>query len=405
MDMINGTLRHVVRLWVGVSITALVSAAAYAGPAESPRMARAKDLIHDEQWARAIVELRAAAADPREPNRDEALFWLAHSQNQSGDLAESVESIRRLERQFPSSRWVKPARSLLIELAQKLRREDVLWWTAAPPPRPAPAPFAPRPAQPVRVPRLAPAAPAAPDGSPAAPAHIAAPAHDATDMPGPPTAWVPDTYHPDIDLRVQALGSLINIDTAKVIPILKKIALDSDNPGAARRAVFVLAHSGKPEAQSTVVEVAKTGPQTVRLAAVRELGRFGGPNVSQALLQVYSSGTDPVKLQVVKSLGDRAETSALLRIAQSEADRELRNTAIITLGRAGGREQLRTLYAKATADSKRPIIIGLFSARAEEELIRIARQEKDPNLRREALRRLRLMGTPKAKAYLEKLNR
>ena len=400
MDMINGTLGHVVRLWVGVSITALVSAAAYAGPAESPRMARAKDLVHDEQWARAIVELRAAAADPREPNKDEALFWLAHSQNQSGDLAESVESIRRLERQFPSSRWVKPARSLLIELAQKLRRDDVLWWTAAPPPRPAP--FAPRPAPPARVPHVA---PAAPDASPEAPVHIAAPAHGATEVPGPPAAWVPDTYLPDIDLRVQALGSLINIDTAKVIPILRKIALDGDNPGAARRAVFVLAHSGKPEAQSTVVEVATTGPQAVRLAAVRELGRFGGPNVSKALLQVYSGATDPVKLQVVRSLGDRAETSALLRIAQSEADRELRNTAIITLGRAGGREQLRALYAKATADSKRPIIIGLFSARAEEELIRIAGQEKDPSLRREALRRLRLMGTPKAKAYLEKMGR
>jgi HEAT repeat protein len=365
------------------SLTVALSATAHAEPmSDSPRMARAKDLVHDEQWVHAILELRAAANDRKEPNRDEALFWLAHSQNQAGDLAEAVESIRRLEREFSRSRWVKPARSLLIELAQKLRRDDVLWWTAGAPAAAAPV----APSRPARI-RSRPRSPA-----PAAP--------DA-----PPTAWVAETYHPDMDLRVQALGSLIHIDTAKVIPMLRNIAFDSDHPGAARRAVFVLAHSRKPEAQSTVVEVATRGPQAVRLTAVRELGRFGGPDVSKALLQVYSEASEAVKLQVVRSLGERAETSALLRIAQSEADRELRNTAIITLGRAGGREQLRTLYAKAAADIKRPIIVGLFSARAEDDLIRIAEREKDPNLRREALRRLRLMGTEKAKAYLEKAGR
>ena len=402
--MITGKLRSVVHGWFVVSLTVALPVLGYAEPAESQRMARAKDLVHDEQWARAIQELRAAAADPREPNPDEALFWLAHSQNQAGDLAESVESIRRLERDFRSSRWVKPARSLLIELAQKLRRDDVLWWTAAAPPVIVPAPAADgRPASPTRTPRVA---PRAPEKSSHPPAYVPAPAGRVRDgSSSPPAAWVAETYHPDTDLRIQALGSLIQVDTEKVIPILRTIAFDSDNPGAARRAVFVLAHSRKPEAQSTVVEVAKTGPQAVRLTAVRELGRFGGPNVSTALLQVYSDATGPVKLQVVRSLGERAETAALLKIAQSEADRELRNTAIITLGRAGGREQLRRLYAKATADIKRPIIVGLFSARAEEDLIRVAEQEKDPELRREALRRLRLMGTPKAKQYLDKIAR
>ena len=66
-------------------------------PADSPRLARAKDLISEERWAAAIPELRAAVTDPKERNKDEALFWLAHSQNQAGDLAEAVESIRKLQ--------------------------------------------------------------------------------------------------------------------------------------------------------------------------------------------------------------------------------------------------------------------------------------------------------------------
>ena len=69
------------------------------------------------------------------------MFWLAHSQHQAGDLLNAVSTVADLEQRFPSSRWVKPARSLRVELAQKLRREDVLWFvaTTAPPP-PAVAP-------------------------------------------------------------------------------------------------------------------------------------------------------------------------------------------------------------------------------------------------------------------------
>src|SRR6476469_6809938 len=104
---------------------------------ESKRMEHAKDLIADEQWVRAIDELKAAAADPKEANRDEALFWLAHSLYQAHDASAAVETIGRLEREYPLSRWVKPARSLRIEIAQRMQRNDVLWYTAAPPPPPA----------------------------------------------------------------------------------------------------------------------------------------------------------------------------------------------------------------------------------------------------------------------------
>jgi HEAT repeat protein len=365
-----------------------------AGGPESRRMARAKDLIAEEQWARAIDELRAALADARESNKAEALFWLAHSQNQDTDFAAAVESIRRLEREYASSRWVKPARSLLIELAQKLKRDDVLWWTVAPVRvRPAERPPKPTPRRGVH-PRVKPAeTPRA-----AAPAEGQPTAVSAT----PLAVWVAEAWRPDADQRILALRSLIHTDAEKVIPMLRKIALAEDNPGAARRAVFVLAESRNPEALGTVIDVAKHGPDTVRVAAVRSLGTFGGSDVSQALLHVYSTSNVPVKRQVVMSLGERSEAPALMRIAQSEADRTLRTRAIVTLGRAGGRQQLLQLYDKADADSKRAIIIGLFTARAEEELIRIAEQERERPIRAELLSRLRLLGTPKARAYLAK---
>ena len=390
-------------------VTLLLPQLLVARPLESKRMERAKDLIAEEQWLRAIDELKAAVSDEKEPNKDEALFWLAHSQNQTRDSGAAVETIRRLEREFASSRWVKPARSLRIEIAQRLHRNDVLWYTAAPPP-PPPAPAPPAIAGPVPTPVVPPppsppaarrpGRPVPPHGGPP-PATPAPPAMAPPRPPLPPPAWVPEDYLPDMDMRIQALASLIRIDALKVIPMLREIALESGNPDEARRALFVLAQSGRPEARTTVVEVAKTGPELARLAAVRELGRLGGPAVATELLQVYSTADERVKFQVVASLGQRDAAPALLRIAQSEKNRRLRDVAIVALGEAGGRQQLTMLYAKADPDAKRAVIEGLFNARAEDELIRIAGQESDPDSREHVRARLRLLGTPKARAYLD----
>jgi hypothetical protein len=382
-------------------LTATAAPAAAFEPADSPRLARAKDLISDERWAAAIPELRAAVNDPKEKNKDEALYWLAHSQNQSGDLAEAVENIRKLQTDYPKSLWKRPAGSLMIELAQKLGRTDVLWRTAAPPAPPAP-PAAATPPSRLRSPRgPQPPRPVAPPPPPAPPAQAG------PTPPVPPAApaatWFADASIPDADLRIQALGRLIPTDAPKVIPILRNIALETNNPGAARRAVFVLAQSRNPQAQSTVADVAKVASETVRVVAVRELARFGGPNVDQELLEVYSRGNTPVKRQVVFSLGERSGTSALLRIVQTENDDELRDAAILTLGKAGGREQLRVLFARAPKDARLAVIRGLFLARDEDGLIRIAEQEKDPVLKADVISRLRLLGTPKAKAYLASL--
>jgi hypothetical protein len=414
------------RIGIRVGVTVLFAALwcpmeLPAAALESQRMERAKDLIADEHWVEAIDELKAAADDPKEPNKDEALFWLAHSQNQARDAGGAVETIRRLERTFPASRWVKPARSLRVEIAQRLRRTDVLWWHTVPPAPPTapvaigphspaapvtpPVPSAPG-SHPIAAPRPAEMpphpAPSIPPPTPRPPVGgVRPPRSPASPLPPPPAPWVPEGFLPDTDLRIQALGSLIRTDGAKVIPMLKEIALDAAKPNQARRALFVLVESGRPEARRVVIEAAKTGPEPIRLAAVRELGRLGGSTVSSDLLQVYENGSNRVKYQVVTSLGHRDDAGALMRIAESEQDRRLRDVAIVALGQARGRKQLFTLYGKASADAKRPIIVGLFQAEAEDELIRIAESERDQATRREVLARLRLLGTPKAMHYVE----
>ncbi len=385
-----------------------------AAPApDSKRLAQAKDYIADEQWTRAIAELQAAANDPKETNRDEALFWLAHSEHQAGDDVGAIQTITRLERAFPSSRWVRPARSLQIEIAQSMRRDDVLWAIVAPPapprlattaptaPVPAVAPAAPPP-RPVTTPPPATTSPAAPLRP--AVVTLPPPAPPSPVPPAPATEFWLGTmpYTPDTDLRILALQNLLDEHSDRVIPLLREIALDGNSPDEARRAVFVLAHSQKSEARSTVVELANRGAVPVRLAAIRELGRFQDANVSSELLRVYSASTMPqIRRQVVTSLGERADRAALLSIAKAETDPNVRNPAILTLGRIpAARDQLRVLYGQLPRDSRGAVLTALFTARDEDELIRIATTEKDPLLRQRARAQLRMLATPKALKFL-----
>jgi HEAT repeat protein len=213
---------------------------------------------------------------------------------------------------------------------------------------------------------------------------------------------MPDGWQPDASQRIQALSSLIQTDAQKVIPILREIALESPDPGEARRAVFVLAQSGKPEAYSCVLEIARSGNETVQIAAVRGLGQFGGRDVADQLLQVYTTVNPRVKFQVVDSLGERAATSALLRIAETEDDKRLKETAIVRLGQAGAGDQLQRYYFRARTDLKEPIIRALVLAKAEDALIRIAETEGDETIRRQAISGLRLLGSAKARQFIEK---
>ncbi|HET7216974.1 MAG TPA: HEAT repeat domain-containing protein [Vicinamibacterales bacterium] len=407
---------------IAVVVAAVCTAAVEAAAPESKRLIRARDYITDEQWGPAIETLRAAVDDPKETRRDEALYWLAHSQHHSGDSGAAVATISRLEREYPKSMWVKPGQALRIEIAVRLQRSDVLWYNALPPPRPVVTPkiarpkIAPVPPAVATPPAITPPPPPAgadtlPPGVPPTPAVAPTAVHPPgprPPLPPPAPVWYTGAVVPDADIRIQALAGLMRTgDADKVIPILGQIAFEHDNPAAARGAVFMLAQSPLPKARETVVKVAKTGPEPAKIAAVRDLARFGGRAVSEDLLQVYATANEPVKWQIVRSLGEREEQVALSTIVKTEKEGKLRSLAIVSLGRAGGVSQLTALYKSAGVDSRRSIIDGLFHARAEAQLIHIAETERTAGnepLFGYASDRLTLLGTPKAREYLLKVS-
>jgi HEAT repeat protein len=211
---------------------------------------------------------------------------------------------------------------------------------------------------------------------------------EGTPLPPPPKAMPPRTaqrpvvvsgllpegvYAFETDLKIEALAGLLDSHSERVIPLLREIALDRSNPADARRAVFTLARSSRADAKNTVAEVATQGQGPVRMAAIREISRFPEP----------------------------AYVTTLLRIARNESDPAVRDTAIVSLGRNGSPAQLRSLYAQTPPSSRYAVLTALFNAKADDELIRIARTERDQRLRLRARQQLRLLGTPSAIKFLE----
>jgi hypothetical protein len=336
----------------------LGAAPASASPPDSERLGRAKDFIADERWTRAIAELRVVVADAKEPSRDEAAFWLAHSLNQVGDPAEALDVIEGLERDFPRSRWLKPARSLRIEIAHRLQRTDLLWSVAAPA---GPGPSGTGPTG--RPPAGKPPAGRGPSGRP--PGRREAPPKGAAGTaPAAPTALTEMVVSADeAELRLYALSGLMSTDAQRVVPILREIALKTDDEAQARRALLVLAQSDRPDARKTIVEVARSGDETRQAAAVRVLAYQGWPEAEQVLLDIYRASTPHVKRQVIRAFGS-----------------------------AGARMQLRQLFdTSKDVELKQAIINALFAAGAQSELERIAKSDRDEEIRRAANAKLKLV--------------
>lgn len=201
------------------------------------------------------------------------------------------------------------------------------------------------------------------------------------------------------DLQILALGGLMRAEPDRAEPILKQVALATDDEDQARRAIFVLLQSNRLAA---VADVAKRGSEEVTLAAVKELGFMRSADSASLLKDLYASGSEPVKVQVLRSLGRARQALPLMQLARAESERSLREMAVVALGQAGARPQLAMLY-RQQPDLKLPVIAALFTAAGDDELIVIAQRERDATLRAEAISRLKALGTPRAREALRRL--
>jgi HEAT repeat protein len=290
---------------------------------------RGTQALDEEHWDRAI-EAFDSVVRMAGRKADAGLYWKAYALNKAGRAADALATIAQLRKSAPQSKWLNDARALEMEIRQRSGQRTS-----------------------------------------------------------------PETEG-DEDLKLMALNGLLNTDSERALPLLEKFLTGSGNSSRLReRALFVLSQSDSPRAREIVVRIAR-GQQSpdMQETAIRYLGLFGGDASKQALAELYASSSDmSVKKAVLQSFMVSGQKARVLAAARGEKSEELRKSAIHLLGVMGAQPELWEMYqAEPSVEVKKSILHAMFVGGGSERLTEVARSEKDPELRKAAIHSLGVMG-------------
>ncbi|HUC54675.1 MAG TPA: HEAT repeat domain-containing protein [Candidatus Cybelea sp.] len=298
-----------------------------------------RDDLDEDRYDQAAAKFKQLAG-MNGPQTDAALYWIAYAENRLGKRDTALAAIADLKHRFPQSRWQKDASALEIEVRQSAGQSV----------RPA-------------------------DQS-------------------------------DDELRMLALRGIMNGDPQKGISMLEGILSGSGTPKLKSQALFMAAQSGRPEARETLGKIARgqSNPELQR-KAVEYLGLFGGSEARKTLADVYASTGDvSIKHAILRSYMIAGDRDRLFAAAKSEKDESLRREAIRQLGLVHGTGELEQLYkAESSSDVRREILQAFFLAGDSGRLVEAAQGEKDPELRGAAIRSLGLINSDDSAKALQEI--
>ena len=304
-----------------------------------------KSALDNHNYERA-VEIFEKVIDSKTPSSraDGAYYWKAYALNKLGKRDEALAALAELSKQFSQSSWLNDAKALQAEVQQA-------------------------------------------KGQPVAPEDQA-----------------------DEDLKLYAINALMNSDAERAVPLLEGLLNNPKmSPRLKERALFVLAQSRSDKAHDIVGRYAKGASNPdLQLTAVQYLGTFRSNDSRQLLADVYKSTNDVnVKRYVLRSFGMSRDIEHLAAIGKSEQNADLRREAIRQLGNIRDDQAVASLVSiyssESDKDIKTEILNSLGNQGAVKQLIECARKERDPELKRAAVRRLSQMNSKEALDYLAEL--
>ena len=198
----------------------------------------------------------------------------------------------------------------------------------------------------------------------------------------------------DDDMKLYAVDGLMNSDPDKVFPILEKLLQGNASLKVKDRALFVLTQNKSEKAQQLLLSIAKGSTQPeLQAHALRWIAVSGHRN-GQALKEIYTASTSvEVKKQILRSFIISGDKEGLLAILKQESSPELRREGIRQLGPMGAGPELRQLYKETTdAALKETILQSMGVAGDAQSLIEVAKTETDPAVRAKAIRNVGVFG-------------
>ncbi len=344
--------------------------AAADGEGRSPAYRDAQRALDEARWEEAAQRF-AAVADAKSADADAALYWKAYAEEKLGHRREAMQTLKALRADYPKSVWSDDAEALAVAISGES----------------APHGF----------------------GAQGGPV-VAGPVGTGPVGAGPVIAG-PDgrrsqAITPDEELQLYALDGLMQMDSARALPILDKILAGERSLQIKQRALFVLSQSDAPRARTLLVATARNGkPAGLQIEAVRSLGIAGAPEDIQALSEIYrAGGSTDTRAAVLEAFMVAGEEKPLLDAARAEADPELRGKAIELLGALGSTGALAELYKTEPArEVKAKILDGLMIAGNGKAMIDLLRTESDAELKKVIVQRLSMMNDDAALDEIERL--
>lgn len=315
-----------------------------------------REALDEGQYDQALKRF-TELAQMNGPQTDAALYWKAYSENKRGKRDAALATIADLNKRFPQSRWQKDASALSLEVRQSAGQK----------PNPD--------AQNDEELKLL-----AIQGLMNSNAERGIPLLEKVlNGSGSPRE------------KSQALFVLAQSGDSRATEILGRVATGQNNPDLQRKAIEYLGMFGG--GASGGVEGGVSGGVSGGVGGAKHPGS-GGRSANQILANVYATSTDAsVKRAVLKSYMLSGDAQSLFNAARSEKSEDLKREAIRQLGLVGGESELEQLYQSETAPAvRREILQSFFLAGDSRRLVQAASGEKDPELRRAAINNLGLMG-------------
>jgi HEAT repeat protein len=165
----------------------------------------------------------------------------------------------------------------------------------------------------------------------------------------------------DDELADIAVQGLMNAPPERALPVLKRVLASQRSTKVKKRALFVLSQLETDEAMKVVLDTAKSSREPeLRKEAINMLGVSGSQAAIEGLADIYASGSADDKRRVIEAWLVAERKDLVLKTARSEVDPKLRRKAIEALGAMEASQELAQLFESTQdADNRSAIIEAL----------------------------------------------
>jgi HEAT repeat protein len=203
----------------------------------------------------------------------------------------------------------------------------------------------------------------------------------------------PEAIQDNDEIKLLAINSMKESDPERAVPLLEGMLNRTNSLRVKRGALSVLAQISSPRARQILLNYAKgAGNPDLQLEAIRYIAvNRDKQTTSTELRQIYEATDDvSVRRAIISAYSSAGNKTELVRIYESGgAPIPIRQQAISGLTNIAAPQELWALYQKETdKDLKIQMVQAFSSMGAVDQLTQILKTEKDPEVRRRAIRSL-----------------